>query len=238
MRRGALAQVDVVISAGEAGTAWSGGAVWDDPEITARVTQFAAEGGALIGIGEPGAQTDHPQTFRMAHVLGVDEDSTDCASCTHLRFALSRAPAELVPSGAEIEKKTCVYALDSTTQIWMQDGQNILLSYHPFGRGCGIYLSSFRKTDENVRLLLHLLLFGAKLPLAQDSVPDNVHTVCALFPDGGYAALVNTTSMPQKTRVTLCGNTIETELAPYEGRYLEQQSETGQWLPIKVEESK
>ena len=238
VRRGALAQVDVLISAGAAGTAWSGGAAWDDPEIAARVTQFAAEGGALIGVGEPGAQADRPQTFRMAHVLGVDEDTAACASCAHPRFAPSRTPAGLVPQGAEIEKKTSVCALDSTTQIWMQDGQDVLLSYHPFGRGCGIYLSSFRKTDENTRLLLHLLLLGAKLPLAQDSVPDNVHTVCALFPDSGCAALVNTTALPQKTRVRLCGDTIETDLAPYEGRYLERQRETGRWIPVRVEESK
>lgn len=227
-----------LISAGAAGTAWSGGAAWDDPEIAARVTQFAAEGGALIGVGEPGAQADRPQTFRMAHVLGVDEDTAACASCAHPRFAPSRTPAGLVPQGAEIEKKTSVCALDSTTQIWMQDGQDVLLSYHPFGRGCGIYLSSFRKTDENTRLLLHLLLLGAKLPLAQDSVPDNVHTVCALFPDSGCAALVNTTALPQKTRVRLCGDTIETDLAPYEGRYLERQRETGRWIPVRVEESK
>lgn len=236
VRRGALAQADVVICAGTAGSAWSGGSCWEDPAVISCITRFAAEGGAFIGVGQPGALEKYPQVFRMAHVLGVDEHTAATSSRVPLRCTQTGAPAGLLPQGVQIEKKTHVYALDKTTTVWIQDGQDILLSHHRFGLGCGIYLSSFRKTDENTRLLLNLLLYGAKQSLTQQLIPDNVHTHCAYFPTGGYAALVNTTGLTQKTRVVLDGETVEAELAPYEGIYLERQRETGRWLPVRMED--
>ena len=56
VKAGALRETDVLINAGQAGDAWSGGDAWKDPETEAEVTRFVNEGGALIGVGEPSAR--------------------------------------------------------------------------------------------------------------------------------------------------------------------------------------
>ncbi|MCI6584607.1 MAG: 1,3-beta-galactosyl-N-acetylhexosamine phosphorylase [Mobiluncus sp.] len=73
---GALEQVDVVINAGGAGTAFSGGSYWARPEIAAALRNFVAKGGGLIGIGEPSA-VDVPGSgayFQLSDVYGVDRE--------------------------------------------------------------------------------------------------------------------------------------------------------------------
>lgn len=52
---GALDDVDVVINAGFAGSAWSGGDVWKNPAVVEKLTRFVYEGGAFIGVNEPSA---------------------------------------------------------------------------------------------------------------------------------------------------------------------------------------
>lgn len=49
---GALEDVDVVINAGFAGSAWSGGDVWKNPAVVEKLTRFVYEGGAFIGVNE------------------------------------------------------------------------------------------------------------------------------------------------------------------------------------------
>ncbi|MGN1116105.1 MAG: 1,3-beta-galactosyl-N-acetylhexosamine phosphorylase, partial [Candidatus Ornithomonoglobus sp.] len=50
-----LDSYDVVINAGFAGSAWSGGYKWTDDEVVTALTKFVYEGGAFIGVGEPSA---------------------------------------------------------------------------------------------------------------------------------------------------------------------------------------
>lgn len=74
VRAGALADVDVVINAGAAGTAFSGGAYWADSEICTMLRDFVAHGGGIIGIGHPSA-AEVPGSgafFQLSDVFGVD----------------------------------------------------------------------------------------------------------------------------------------------------------------------
>ena len=75
VKNGALADVDVVINAGFAGSAWSGGDAWKDAEVLEKLTRFVYEGGTFIGVNEPSAVEGYDSFFRMANVLGVDEDT-------------------------------------------------------------------------------------------------------------------------------------------------------------------
>ncbi|MDE6919579.1 MAG: D-galactosyl-beta-1-4-L-rhamnose phosphorylase, partial [Lachnospiraceae bacterium] len=77
VKSGALENVDVVINAGAAGTAWSGGSAWKDAAVVEALTKWVYEGGTLIGVGEPSAAAGYDSYFRMAHVLGVDADVVD-----------------------------------------------------------------------------------------------------------------------------------------------------------------
>ena len=47
--------VDVLINAGDAMTAFSGGEEWADPALTAKIRQWVYHGGGFLGVGEPSA---------------------------------------------------------------------------------------------------------------------------------------------------------------------------------------
>lgn len=72
--RGVPKGVNVIVNAGRAGSAWSGGDHWSDPRVEAALTEWVRKGGAFVGIGEPSALAQPGRFFRMAQVLGVDRD--------------------------------------------------------------------------------------------------------------------------------------------------------------------
>lgn len=75
VKAGALEKYDIVINAGRAGSAWSGGDAWKDDEVVSRLYQWVYDGGAFIGINQPSAVEGYDSFYRMAPVLGVDEDT-------------------------------------------------------------------------------------------------------------------------------------------------------------------
>ena len=52
---------------------------WSSTGVTSKsvdlLTQWVYEGGTFIGINQPSAMEGYDSYFRMAHVLGVDEDT-------------------------------------------------------------------------------------------------------------------------------------------------------------------
>ena len=70
-----LDNYDVVINAGFAGSAWSGGEQWKDEKVVSLLTEWVNNGGAFIGVNEPSATDGYDTFFRMSHVLGVSEDT-------------------------------------------------------------------------------------------------------------------------------------------------------------------
>ena len=55
VKAGGLKGVDVVINAGRAGTAWSGGNAWRDADLVAALTRWVYGGGMFLGVNEPSA---------------------------------------------------------------------------------------------------------------------------------------------------------------------------------------
>ena len=74
VKAGALDAADAVINAGDAYTAWSGGEMWQDARVQEKVRAFVAGGGGFVGVGEPTACAGDGRFFRLADVLGVDEE--------------------------------------------------------------------------------------------------------------------------------------------------------------------
>ncbi len=73
--RGVPANLDVILNAGRAGSAWSGGAEWDDPLVVERISDWVASGKGFIGVGEPSASPGGMSYFRLSSVLGVDKET-------------------------------------------------------------------------------------------------------------------------------------------------------------------
>lgn len=217
---GALDGVDVVINAGRAGSAWSGGDAWKNSDLVAALTKWVYEGGVFLGVGEPSAVEGFGDYFRMARILGVDEDTG--ARVCHGRWPVCEQTVPgLVPAGAQPKTHEHLYLTDGDSVVLAAvDGTPAIVT-HTFGKGRGIYLGGFAYSAPNSRMLLNLLLWAKGLPLVQDCLPDNPEVECAWFAADRQLVAINNAETAQTAAITVDGQTVRIELPPLGTQILE-----------------
>ena len=121
--------------------------------------------------------------------------------------------------GAFVPALPGVRLTDGTTQVLLAKDGLPLLTRHAFGKGQGIYLSGFRYSPGNARLLLRLILPASK-DGEETFISTDPQVDCAWFPAGRALALANAGGLPQHGKVPLEEGTLEYELEPYELKIL------------------
>ncbi len=207
VKNGALENVDVVINAGAAGTAWSGGSAWKDAAVIEALTKWVYEGGTLIGVGEPSAVAGYDTYFRMAHVLGVDEDTPERVCHGKWVFEVDEASAcRVMPAVAVVPEKSKCHLTDGKASVLAAHDGNPLLTRNAFGKGQGIYLSGFEVNNANTRMLLNLILdAGGEAPNGL-YLTDNAEMECAFYPESRTLVVINNADTVQECKIhTECG---------------------------------
>lgn len=211
VKNGALADVDVVINAGYAGSAWSGGDAWKDDELVTALTKWVYEGGTFLGVNEPSAVAGYDNYFRMAHVLGIDEDTG--AKVCHGKWSFEAEDVEnVLPQGATVAAKDNRFLTDGKATVLMADEENRpQVTMNKFGKGLGIYLSSFEVDLENTRMLYQLIRYAGGEGLTGLYMTDNLYTECAYYPESKKLVVINNSDVEQTTTVkTECGDVTVT----------------------------
>lgn len=217
VENGALADVDVVINAGAAGTAWSGGAAWKNASLVAKLQAWVFGGGCLIGVGEPSATEGFADYFRMAQVLGVDEDTG--AKVCHGRWQFDvdeELAGQLIPAGAVIPKKDGIFLTDGEAQVLAAEDGIPTAVVHAFGKGKGIYLAGYRYNNANTRMLLQLLMYAKGLSADQNYLTDSAETECAYYPNSKKLVVINNSDCVQTTTVLTESGAKQFTLQPFE----------------------
>ena len=196
---GVPADADLIINAGFAGSAWSGGDKWADDEIVAKLTEWTYNGGIFMGVNEPSAIPGYDTYFRMAHVLGVDEDTG--AKISHGRYSFEPTNCKCVEDGTTIASKDGIYLTDGETVVVKADGNRPVLTKHPFGKGAGVYLSSFEYNEINSRTLLNLILNITGVGTDINYLTDNLWTECCYYPGKKKLVVINNSDKEQTTTV-------------------------------------
>lgn len=214
VKAGKLEGVDVVINAGRAGTAWSGGDAWHDAKLVTALNAWVAQGGVLIGVNEPSAAPGHGDYFRMARALGVDEDTG--ARVCHGRWPVAADPVPgLIPEGTELSVREHLYLTDGDTRVLAEQDGCPAIATHAFGKGRGVYLAGFSYSPENARMLLNLMLWAKGLPLNASYLTTDPGTECAWFPDSRQLVVINNTDTPRTTAVHTPEGDVTVELEPF-----------------------
>ncbi len=214
VKSGALENVQVVINAGAAGTAWSGGESWADPKVVEELTKWVHGGGTFIGINEPSALPGGDTTLRMAHVLGVDLDTGE--KVCHGRFAYDVMPeAGLATGDAQLKRKESIYLTDGKARVLAEDNGVPTFTVNSFGKGKGIYLTSFRVDPKATRFFMNLLLYAAGIDSKQLYLTDNPYTECAYYPAANTLAVVNMSGEKQIARIGTPGGFVELDVETY-----------------------
>jgi len=182
--------VDVVINAGFAGDAWSGGDAWRDPGLVAALTRFVHEGGAFIGVGEPSACPGGDTCLRLAHVLGVDVDDGSYACHAPWDFEVEKAPPFEVHQEA-LGRVQHARLIAPDVQVLAESDGAPQMTLRRFGRGRTAWLSGFVYSPASARMLLELLLCLTDAQAGAAGICNHPLVETAWFPASQTLVLMN-----------------------------------------------
>lgn len=206
LENGIPADIDVLINAGKIGTAWSGGEHWDNEKVVEIITSWVANGGGFIGIGEPSATAFSGQYFQLSHVLGVDKETGLTTNNVKVRiedqeeghFILENLDGDL-DFGNDMNN---VFSLNTKTKVLKAKDGSVQVATNDFFKGKAIYLSGFKHSAENTRLLLRSLFHvSGKQHEFGSYVCSNVLTECNYFPESKKLVVLNCSDNTETTKV-------------------------------------
>jgi beta-D-galactosyl-(1->4)-L-rhamnose phosphorylase len=202
-----LKRLDVIINAGFAGSAWSGGENWIDDNICTLLTKWVHDGGIFLGVNAPSALEGFDTYLRMAHVLGVDIDTG--ARVNHGRWLFEVEKNSIIPVLSDVKPKKDVYLTDGNAKVLKAENNFPCVTKYAFGKGYGIYISSYRHSMTNARMLLNLLTYEHWKEY--EWIPENENVDGAFFKESNTMVLAN--SCNQEIKITVKGQDIN--IKPY-----------------------
>ncbi len=199
-----LKDIDVLLNVGDADTAHTGGAVWEDADISAAIRAFVHSGGGFIGVGEPSGHQYQGQYLQLARVLGVEKETGFTLNYDKYNWDEAEEHFILADCTKPVdfgEGKKSIYALQDATVLVQRD-KDVQMAVNAFGKGRAVYISGLPYSFENSRILYRSILWSC-----HDE--DNLHKwfssnynveVHAYVKNGKYC-VVNNTYAPQSTTI-------------------------------------
>ena len=221
----ALHGVDVLLNIGDGDTAHTGGAAWEDADVSAAIRRFVAEGGGLIGIGEPSGHQYQGHYLQLASVLGVEKETGFTLGYDKYNWDEHPNHFILADCAGEVnfgEGKKNIYALDGT-EILVQREKEVQMAVHEYGKGRAVYLSGLPYSFETARLLHRAILWSSHAEsMLHTWFSENYCVEVHAYPQNGKYCVVNNTYEPQTTEVhTTDGRHLPLSLAANEIRWFE-----------------
>jgi len=206
LKHGIPDDVDVIINAGKAGTAWSGGKHWQNEKLIEAITAWVAEGGGFIGVGEPTAMQYSSQYFQLSHIMGVDKEIGLTLNKDKLEYTVPKKKHFILEDmGSDIDLGKCtdnIFVQSINTEVIHDSEGSIQITHNQFGKGHSIYLSGFKFTQENTRLLHRGLFFAAGRQSEYGPwTCTNIYTDCAYYPNTRKLVVINSSDKAEKTKV-------------------------------------
>ena len=214
VKNGALQGVNVLINAGKAGDAWSGGDVWKDPALVTAITRFVCEGGNLIGVGEPSAAEGGDTRFALAHVLGVDQDRGEYACHAPWQFEAESAPFRL--ASAALSRTDGIRLTAPDTKVLYAEGGAPVLTLHGFGRGKAVYMGGFSYSPEAARMLLDMILYLTGADGGMAALCDHPLAEAVWFPASHTLVIMSSAGEPLDVTVRFPLGSRQVRLEPWE----------------------
>ena len=234
VKAGKLKEFDVVINAGDAGTAWSGGENWADEKVVTEVRKFVHAGGGFIGVGEPTALNRNGKFFQLSDVLGVDKE---CGiSLGEDKYNITANPEHFILDGIQSpvdygEDKKNIYALDGTNVVDIVFSDRftrkvnvgeVKMATNTFGKGRSFYITGLPYSAQNAKLLYRAILWTAgKESEDKRSYCENPLTEAHYY--GDRYAIINNTAENQTTDFYgMDGKKQTISLVPYEIKWIKE----------------
>ena len=217
--------IDVLVSVGDGDTAHTGGAIWEDPAVSAAVKKFVYNGGGFIGVGEPSGHQYQGRYLQLSGILGVEKETG--FTLGYDKYNWEEHPGHFILADCQGavdfgEGKKSIYALEGA-QVLVQRNKEVQLAVNEFGKGRAVYLSGLPYSFENSRLLHRAVLWSAH---SEDQMnlwlSSNYNVDVHAYVKNGKFCVVNNTYEPQSTTVFRGdGSSFQLDLAANEIRWYE-----------------
>ena len=220
-----LKNVDVVINVGDADTAHTGGAIWEDPEIVAQIRRFIHDGGGFIGVGEPSGHQYQGHFLQLASALGVEKETG--FTLNYDKYNWDEHPDHFILADCTKdvdfgESKKSIYALEGA-EVLVQREKEVQMAVNQYGKGRTVYISGLPYTFENNRILHRAVLWSSHAEeLLNHWFSSNFNVEVHAYVKNGKYCVVNNTYEPQSTTVYKGdGSSFDLDLAANEIRWYE-----------------
>ena len=90
------------------------------------------------------------------------------------------------------------------------------MTSYEFGKGLGIYLTSYEHSIKNARTLLNIILYAAGESFLQEGITDNVNTESAYYEEDKILVMINNSDTLQKASVTIKGVTYTKDIPAFD----------------------
>ncbi|MBX7410236.1 1,3-beta-galactosyl-N-acetylhexosamine phosphorylase [Clostridium chauvoei] len=218
--------IDVIINAGDAGTAFSGGEKWNDCDIITNVRKWIFNGGGFVGIGEPSAVLSGGHYFQLSDALGVEKElgfslSTDKYFKTQVDSHFITEDLTQDMDFGESQKN--IYATNANTETIKIENGDLLMSANKYGKGRAVYIAGLPYSEQNTRLLMRSCFYAAnKESEMKKWYVDNIYCEVSAYLKSNKYAIVNNSNEKQITNLyDGLGNVTKIELEPAEIRWMD-----------------
>ena len=220
-----LNEVDVLVNVGDGDTAHTGGAVWEDPAVSAAIRGFIRRGGGFIGVGEPSGHQYQGHYLQLASALGVEKETG--VTLNYDKYNWEEHPGHFILADVKDEVdfgegKKSIYALEGA-QVLVQKDKEVQMAANEYGAGRAVYISGLPYSFENSRVLYRSILWASH---SEEELhkwfSSNYNVEVHAYVKNGKYCVVNNTYEPQHTTVyTGEGASFELDLAANEIRWYE-----------------
>lgn len=204
-QNGVPKDVDVIINAGDYGTAFSGGQNWLDKQLLTALRSWIHGGGGFIGVGEPTACHHQGRFFQLADALGVDKELGFSLNTDKYFTEQTTGHYITQDQAADFdfgESMKNVYALSGQTEILEYSNGEVHLAANKYGQGRCVYIAGLPYSQANTRLLLRSMYYAAnKEKDLQRWFAENIFVEVHAYPEVGKFAIINNAGTPQSSIV-------------------------------------
>ena len=214
LQEGIEKDIDVIVNAGDAYTAFSGGEYWANGKLVERMRSWVREGHGFIGVGEPTAYAKNGRYFQLADVMGVDkelgftlsEDKYNIEMKAHFITEDAKGEIDCGEGMKNVYALEGAEVLDITFSDRFKRNVNVgevKLAANAYGNGRGVYMAGLPYSPQNARLLYRAMFWAAhKEGEMYKAFSSNPEIECSYYPETENYTVVNNSSYPQETVLT------------------------------------
>ena len=225
LQHGVPKDIDVLINAGDAYTAFSGGDVWRNTDLITKIRAWIYQGGGFVGIGEPTACESGGQYFQLSDAFGIDKElgftlhSNKYFNKPCEKHFITEDIVEPFDFGESMKN---IYANSESCEIIVYENDEVHLSSNAYGKGRCVYIAGLPYSEQNTRVLMRSMFYAAnKEEEFKKWYADNLFCEVHAYPSVNKYAILNNTNRAQTTTVFDGeGKGVKVNLEPQEIRWM------------------